>query len=59
MIGAGSANKLKFSTVELDAFRAHDLLEDQTAGIVADNQPVGFCLVLLQKALIYSNTELR
>jgi len=45
MIRSGSAEKLELFAVELDALGAHDLLQDQSAGVVADNQPIRFRLI--------------
>ena len=45
VIGSGSAEKLKFFSVELDAFGPHQLLQDQATGIVADYQSIRFGLV--------------
>ena len=45
VIGTGSAEKLKFFSVELDAFGPHQLLQDQATGIVADYQSIRFGLV--------------
>ena len=45
VIGTGSPEKLKLFSIELNAFRAHNLLQDQPAGIIADNQPIRFRLI--------------
>ena len=45
VIRSGSAEKLELFAVELDALGAHDLLQDQSAGVVADNQPIRFRLI--------------
>ena len=45
MIYRRRAEILELAAVELDALGAHHLLQEQTAGVVADGQPVGLGLL--------------
>jgi hypothetical protein len=46
MVDGGHADIFKFASIELNALRAHDLLQDQTPDVVADGQSVGLGFVV-------------